>query len=238
MLHIHITKLHMVHPYHLSSLHVDAHTMEGSSYRKLLQKHENETLRNSTQKHHEYDSITSPFDSSMVLTILVLLTALFFMGFFSVYIRRFSDETPVPRRRLRRTPTPSTSSPASSRFSHSKNVQPSSAVRSLPIVSYSRPASQQIDCIICLAEFEEREKVKMIPCCKHVFHPGCIDTWLSSHVTCPLCRSTKMDVIEEVQRRTVDERDTWRMDGAVNFRRTRSWSSLNTCVALQRSNSF
>ncbi|KAF1002930.1 hypothetical protein AG4045_029840 [Apium graveolens] len=178
----------------------------------------------------------------MVLTILVLLTALFFMGFFSFYIRRSSNEPPLPRRRLRRsTPTPPSSSPSSSRFSSSKNAATSSAVRSLPVVYYSGTVLHPIDCIICLTEFEEKEKVKMIPCCKHVFHPGCIDTWLSSHVTCPLCRSTKMDAreIEEVTRRwTADERDTWRTDGVVNFRRTRSLSSLNTCVGLQRSNSF
>ena len=224
-------------------MHVYSHTMKPNTYRKLLQKHENETFTNSTtHKHYNHEPVTtSPFDSSMMLTILVLLVALFFMAFFSVYIRRFSDEPPpLPRRRLRRTTTtPPTSSSTSLRFSHSKNVATPSAIRSLPMVSYSGSASHQIDCIICLTEFEEQEKVKMIPCCKHVFHPGCIDTWLSSHVSCPLCRSTKMDVIEEVHRRwTVDERDTWRMEGAGIFRRTRSLSSLNTCVALQRSNSF
>ncbi|WOG87673.1 hypothetical protein DCAR_0206904 [Daucus carota subsp. sativus] len=210
------------------------------AHRKLLQRDENETLTNSTTGRDESESVASPFNSSMTLTVVVLLTALFFLGFFSVYIRRFSDEPPpLPRRRFRRAPTITASSPGSSRLSHSKSGAVSSAVRSLPIVSYCGPASQQIDCAICLGEFEEGEKVKMIPCCKHVFHPGCIDTWLSGNVTCPLCRSTKMDVIEEVERRwTVDERDTWRMEGVVNFRRTRSLSSLSTCVALQRSNSF
>lgn len=34
--------------------------------------------------------------------------------------------------------------------------------------------------------------MKVIPYCKHVYHPMCIDTWLSSHVTCPLCRSSQL----------------------------------------------
>ncbi|KAK1383086.1 RING-H2 finger protein ATL57 [Heracleum sosnowskyi] len=213
--------------------------MKANIYRKLLQKHVNETHTNSTTEKHENLSITSLFDSSIVIIILILLIALFFIGFFSIYIRRSSDEPPVHRRRIRRTPYPPTSSPVSARFSSSKNVAASAAFRSLAILSYSRDVSKPIDCIICLTEFEEKEKVKMTPCCKHVFHPGCIDTWLSSHLTCPLCRSTKMDAIEDVQRRwAVNEMDTWTMDGAVNFRRTRSLSSLNTIVALQRSNSF
>jgi hypothetical protein len=47
---------------------------------------------------------------------------------------------------------------------------------------------KQPDCVICLEEFEVCEEVKMIPYCKHVFHAECIDTWLSAHVTCPICR--------------------------------------------------
>lgn len=82
------------------------------------------------------------------------------------------------------------------------------------------------ECAICLSEFEEREWVKGIPYCGHVFHAECIDTWLSSHVTCPLCRTAKLfpsekkekeveegSSVGEVQgdevRLVVDECDTW-----------------------------
>lgn len=54
-------------------------------------------------------------------------------------------------------------------------------------------------CGICLTEFEENNcedeaeaeavKVKVILFCKHVFHPDCLDTWLSAHSTCPICGS-------------------------------------------------
>ncbi|KAL6575789.1 hypothetical protein OROHE_000770 [Orobanche hederae] len=139
-------------------------------------------------------SVRSPFnpsthfDSSMALTILVLLTALFFMGFFSIYIRRFSaaeDPSPSsPASGLRRRPPP---------HNRKGGLDPSS-VSSLPLVAYGRAPKHRMidDCPICLSEFQERETVKLIPYCGHVFHGKCIDTWLSSHVTCPLCRTAQL----------------------------------------------
>lgn len=117
------------------------------------------------------------FDSSMALTILVLLTALFFLAFFSIYIRRFTSAAAaaVPRK-------------------CSGGGLDTSAVDSLPLVPYGGGAKHRMieECPICLGEFSETETVKMIPYCGHVFHPTCIDTWLASHVTCPLCRSAEL----------------------------------------------
>ncbi|KAK9705593.1 hypothetical protein RND81_07G068800 [Saponaria officinalis] len=122
--------------------------------------------------------LNPPFDSAMALTVLVLLTALFFMGFFSIYIRRFADDNSVdPTRR--------------------KGVDPA-IVESLPAYLYAgkdveegEEEEEESECAICLGEFEEKEWVKSIPYCGHVFHVSCIDTWLSSHVTCPLCRTAE-----------------------------------------------
>ncbi|KAF8089213.1 hypothetical protein N665_0513s0007 [Sinapis alba] len=45
------------------------------------------------------------------------------------------------------------------------------------------------DCPVCLSEFETEDKLRLLPKCSHAFHVDCIDTWLLSHSTCPLCRS-------------------------------------------------
>lgn len=45
------------------------------------------------------------------------------------------------------------------------------------------------DCCVCLGEFQENESLRLLPKCNHAFHLPCIDTWLKSHSTCPLCRS-------------------------------------------------
>ncbi|XP_072955636.1 E3 ubiquitin-protein ligase Os04g0590900-like [Typha angustifolia] len=45
------------------------------------------------------------------------------------------------------------------------------------------------DCSVCLSEFGEDENLRLLPKCSHAFHVQCIDTWLKSHSTCPLCRA-------------------------------------------------
>lgn len=45
------------------------------------------------------------------------------------------------------------------------------------------------DCSVCLSEFEENESLRLLPKCNHAFHVPCIDTWLKSNSSCPLCRS-------------------------------------------------
>ncbi|XP_028806446.1 E3 ubiquitin-protein ligase ATL31-like [Neltuma alba] len=63
-----------------------------------------------------------------------------------------------------------------------------------PILVYSTIKNHMIgkgelECAVCLSEFEDHETLRLIPNCNHVFHPECIDAWLASHVTCPLCRA-------------------------------------------------
>lgn len=43
-------------------------------------------------------------------------------------------------------------------------------------------------CSICHDTFVSGVDVRRLMHCGHVFHKACIDTWLSSHVTCPNCR--------------------------------------------------
>ncbi|RCV12136.1 hypothetical protein SETIT_2G245100v2 [Setaria italica] len=45
------------------------------------------------------------------------------------------------------------------------------------------------DCSVCLAGFEAGAVVNRLPC-GHVFHRGCLETWLRyERATCPLCRA-------------------------------------------------
>ncbi|XP_020585722.1 E3 ubiquitin-protein ligase RHA1B-like [Phalaenopsis equestris] len=59
-------------------------------------------------------------------------------------------------------------------------------------------------CAVCLLEFEEREEVRWLSNCRHVFHRGCLDRWVDhDQRTCPLCRTQLIpeEMQEEFDRR-------------------------------------
>ncbi|CAN6237714.1 unnamed protein product [Urochloa humidicola] len=49
-------------------------------------------------------------------------------------------------------------------------------------------AASCVVCSVCLEDVRGGEMVRQVPACGHVFHVGCIDMWLHSHRTCPMCR--------------------------------------------------
>ncbi|CAM6096058.1 unnamed protein product [Calypogeia fissa] len=50
-------------------------------------------------------------------------------------------------------------------------------------------SKEDLECSVCLEEFVEGEKVRILPKCGHCFHADCVDMWFFSHTTCPICRS-------------------------------------------------
>lgn len=45
-------------------------------------------------------------------------------------------------------------------------------------------------CTICLEDFIDSEMISVLACDrKHIFHPDCINVWLKSWSTCPVCRT-------------------------------------------------
>ncbi|XP_031482316.1 putative RING-H2 finger protein ATL49 [Nymphaea colorata] len=67
-----------------------------------------------------------------------------------------------------------------------------SYIDTLPVFLYKSiiGAKNPFDCAVCLCEFEPDDKLRLLPKCSHAFHLECIDTWLLSHSTCPLCRGS------------------------------------------------
>lgn len=67
-----------------------------------------------------------------------------------------------------------------------------SVIAALPLFLYKKsgqPNDPPIECAVCLSALEEEEMARVLPNCNHTFHSQCIDMWLHSNATCPICRA-------------------------------------------------
>uniref|UniRef100_A0A6N2KYP5 RING-type E3 ubiquitin transferase n=1 Tax=Salix viminalis TaxID=40686 RepID=A0A6N2KYP5_SALVM len=124
---------------------------------------------------------------SMAIIIVVLIAVLFIMGFVSIYIRHCNEDTANGGLR------PVGMGGLSRRAAASRGLDPA-VIETFPTLVYSvvkglKIGKGALECAVCLNEFEEDEKLRLIPNCDHVFHPDCIGAWLESHSTCPVCRA-------------------------------------------------
>ncbi|XP_078438820.1 RING-H2 finger protein ATL13-like [Wolffia australiana] len=74
-----------------------------------------------------------------------------------------------------------------------------SYIDTLPVFVYKTliGGKDPFDCAVCLCEFDPDDKLRLLPACSHAFHLPCIDTWLLSHSTCPLCRCPLLSAAAE-----------------------------------------
>lgn len=65
-------------------------------------------------------------------------------------------------------------------------------INALPVFRYKEimGLKEPFDCAVCLSEFSEQDELRLLPLCSHAFHIDCIDTWLLSNSSCPLCRGS------------------------------------------------
>lgn len=127
---------------------------------------------------------TASFDTNMVFILAALLCALVFaLGLNSVVRcalrcgRRVVFENPEE---------------VSSRLAATGLKKRS--LRRIPVAVYGSGADfPATECPICLGEFADGEKVRVLPRCHHGFHVRCIDKWLASHSSCPTCRQSLLD---------------------------------------------
>ncbi|CAA7035972.1 unnamed protein product [Microthlaspi erraticum] len=120
-------------------------------------------------------------------TVFAVLVSIFFaVGLVSVYIRHCNFSSPRFSTRYYRR---SAYDGCSRRGGLDDAVVESFPVFAYSFVKESKIGSGDLECAICLNELEDRETVRLLPICNHLFHIDCIDAWLYSHATCPVCRS-------------------------------------------------
>ncbi|VVA95012.1 unnamed protein product [Arabis nemorensis] len=134
---------------------------------------------------------SSRFDPTMAILMIILVSVFFTLGFFSVYIRRCLE-------RVMGMENNGHSLDAVINRQAARGLS-ASVIETFPTFRYStvktlRIGKEALECPVCLNEFEDDETLRLIPKCCHVFHPGCIDAWLRSHASCPLCRANLVPV--------------------------------------------
>ncbi|CAK8578940.1 unnamed protein product [Lathyrus sativus] len=75
------------------------------------------------------------------------------------------------------------------------------ALKKFPTLNYStelKLPGLDTECVICLSEFANSEKVRILPKCNHGFHVRCIDKWLREHSSCPKCRQCLLQTCRKV----------------------------------------
>ncbi|KMZ56445.1 E3 ubiquitin-protein ligase, ATL family [Zostera marina] len=93
----------------------------------------------------------------------------------------------------------------------------------LPLCNFQASTMEAADCVVCLSEINDQEIVRFLPNCEHIFHLDCVDMWLYSHSTCPICRC---NVVPEEVSITIQE------DEAPEHTTTKGTQPENTSVNI------
>ncbi|TKW11824.1 hypothetical protein SEVIR_6G257600v4 [Setaria viridis] len=76
------------------------------------------------------------------------------------------------------------------------------AIRRIPTFRYggqqllpvAKAGTAATECAVCLADFRDGERLRLLPPCLHAFHIDCIDAWLQATANCPLCRAAVVEL--------------------------------------------
>lgn len=153
-------------------------------YRLLLDPHPVIPPSSTVSKPHHGYSNEANFDTNMVIILAALLCALICaLGLNSIVRcalrcnRRFAFES---------------ENATAARLAATGLKK--STLRQLPVSVYGSGVNiPATDCPICLGEFMDGEKVRVLPRCHHGFHVKCIDIWLALHSSCPTCRQSLLE---------------------------------------------
>ncbi|CAN0907174.1 Putative RING-H2 finger protein ATL12 [Linum grandiflorum] len=133
------------------------------------------------------ESTTKSSPKPSLAVIIIILSTMFSLTFLLLCYSKFCHTSSSQ-------PTTTTNNPQNipitrpirSRFS---GIDPQ-LIKSLPFFNFShlRGSKRGLECAVCLSKFNDSDILRLLPSCKHAFHMECIDQWLNSHSSCPLCR--------------------------------------------------
>jgi hypothetical protein len=126
-------------------------------------------------------------DSAFDTNVVIILAALFFALLFAIGLNSLAR---CALRYGRRGPAGTATTGQSASARRGSGGIKRRTLRSFPVEVYGAGGGEDIDdvCAICLGEFVDGEKVRVLPRCGHGFHVRCVDAWLVSHGSCPTCQ--------------------------------------------------
>lgn len=117
----------------------------------------------------------------------------------------------------------------------------SSAISSMPQFVFGESSTSDEECVICLGLFEDGQKGKRLAFCEHAFHVECIDVWLHSNTTCPVCRASavrlddvRSDDVTVVDHENIDVNDEQNYDGSLEMNQSLGETSLEIVVEVPK----
>ncbi|ERM99504.1 hypothetical protein AMTRI_Chr10g230920 [Amborella trichopoda] len=134
--------------------------------------------------------------SPAVLFIIVILAVVFFISGLLHLLVRFllRPQSPSPREPELSDSANTFQGQLQQLFNLHDSGVDQAFIDALPVFIYKAIMGSEteppFDCAVCLCEFGSEDKLRLLPNCSHAFHLDCIDTWLLSHSTCPLCRGS------------------------------------------------
>ncbi|WOG90092.1 hypothetical protein DCAR_0209333 [Daucus carota subsp. sativus] len=134
-----------------------------------------------------------PHDHSNTAITLILTVSLFIIiivGFLSIYFCQYFLERLGHFLSLQQSPAGNLVGQGGA--APVKGLDPA-IINAFPSFVYStvkeyRKEKYGLECAICLCEFQDTDVLRLLTSCSHVFHQDCIDLWLGSHQSCPVCR--------------------------------------------------
>ncbi|MQL95558.1 hypothetical protein Taro_028228 [Colocasia esculenta] len=116
---------------------------------------------------------TYPFELTLLVPVFAMVAVALLLCLESL-LRRWANDAPM--------------GPVQGPADAAARVAPGE-LASLPTFLYPAGTASE-NCVVCLAQFQEDQRVRTLPQCNHCFHVECVDHWLRQYSgTCPLCRS-------------------------------------------------
>jgi E3 ubiquitin-protein ligase ATL6/9/15/31/42/55 len=144
----------------------------------------------------DYMSSKVHVSTAMIALLAAVIAVFVFIAFFTVYLRHCTGGYAARSENDRAAAAVPNFNAFITRSRRQRRPRGLDAemVEAFPTMKYAEAKALRVgkgstlECAVCLSEFEDEERLRLLPKCSHAFHPECIGEWLASHVTCPVCR--------------------------------------------------